>query len=82
VTDAERSWLVMTAAEAVRNALVWFEANSGWAPPDESTLDDWLADGVCRCPDECLVPADGWCEHGLASWKLILADLDNHLRQP
>jgi hypothetical protein len=65
----------MNADEAVRNALAWFEVNSGWAPPDESTLADWLADGVCRCPDECLVAADGWCEHGLASWMLILADL-------
>ena len=70
----------MTADEAVRNALAWFEVNSGWAPPDHSTLDEWLAEGVCRCPDECLVPADRWCEHGLASWKLILADLDNDPR--
>jgi len=27
---------------------------------------------VCRCPDECLVAPDTWCEHGLASWWLIL----------
>ncbi|MDQ3385341.1 MAG: hypothetical protein M3503_04930, partial [Actinomycetota bacterium] len=50
----------------------WFEANSGWAPPDEATLADWLADGVCRCPDECMVAPDGVCEHGLASWKVVL----------
>jgi hypothetical protein len=31
------------------------------------------ADGVCRSPDDCLVTPDGWCEHGLASWCLILA---------
>jgi hypothetical protein len=71
---------VVAADEAVRNALAWFEVNSGWAPPDQCTLHDWIAEGVCRCPDECLVPADGWCEHGLASWKLILADLDTHPR--
>jgi hypothetical protein len=68
-----KDWLVATSAEsAVRNAHAWFEVNSGWAPPDEGTLSEWLADGVCRCPDECLVTPDGWCEHGLASWHLIL----------
>ena len=50
----------------------WFEHHSGWAPPDVDTLEEWIADGVCRCPDECLVPPDGVCEHGLASWRLIL----------
>jgi len=62
----------LDAAGAVRNAHAWFESNSGWAPPDPDTLAEWLADGVCRCPDECLVPPGGWCEHGLASWLLIL----------
>ena len=66
----------LTAGDAVRNAHLWFEVNSGWAPPDEETLRDWVADGVCRCPDECLVAPDGWCEHGLASWWLILTALD------
>ena len=28
------------------------------------------------CADECLVTPDGWCEHGLASWQLILDALD------
>jgi hypothetical protein len=64
------------AVAAVRNAHDWFEVNSGWAPPDEDTLAEWLADGVCRCPDECLVGPDEWCEHGLASWALVLAALD------
>lgn len=63
------------AQRAVRNAHEWFEVNSGWAPPDEDTLAEWVADGVCRCPDECIVAPDGWCEHGLASWALILAAL-------
>ena len=62
----------MDQAEAVANAHAWFEWNSGWAPPDDDTLDEWVADGVCRCPDECLVAPDAWCEHGLASWWLIL----------
>ncbi len=57
---------------ALRATHAWFEVNSGWAPPDEATLADWLADGVCRCPDECLVAATGICEHGLASWQLVL----------
>jgi hypothetical protein len=64
-----------TSAEAVRNAHAWFEVNSGWAPPDDHTLDEWVADGVCRCPDNCIVAPDGWCEHGLASWWLILRAL-------
>jgi hypothetical protein len=61
-----------SAADAVRNAHEWFEVNSGWAPPDEETLAEWLGDGVCRSPDECLVAPDRWCRHGLASWRLIL----------
>lgn len=66
----------------MRNAHDWFEHNSGWAPPDDDTLAEWLADSVCRCPDECLVTPDGWCEHGLASWAMILDALareDAHL---
>ena len=62
----------MNAAEAVRTAHDFFERNSGWAPPNSDTLEEWVADGVCRCPDDCLVTPDGWCEHGIASWKLIL----------
>ena len=62
------------AREAVRRAHAGFEVNSGWAPPDEDTLAEWVADGVCRCPDECLVAPDAWCQHGLASWQLILSD--------
>jgi hypothetical protein len=49
--------------------------NGGWAPPDDDTLAEWIADGVCRCPDECLVAPEGWCEHGLASWTLIVSAL-------
>ena len=66
-----------TALEAVRNAHEWFEMNSGWAPPDADTLAEWVADGVCRCPDDCLVEPVGWCEHGLASWYLVMVDLQS-----
>lgn len=59
-------------AHALAATHAWFEVNSGWAPPDEATLADWLADGVCRCPDECLVVPEGVCEHGLTSWKVVL----------
>lgn len=65
------------AAAAVRRTHAWFEVNSGWAPPDVDTLAEWLADDVCRCPDECLVAPAAWCEHGLASWKLVLDALDD-----
>ena len=63
-------------ADGVANAHRWFEHNSGWAPPDVETLEEWIADGVCRCPDECLVAPRGTCAHGLASWLTILQDLD------
>jgi hypothetical protein len=68
--------MVDTADAAVRHAIAWFEVNSGWAPPDEDNLAEWVADGVCRCPDECIVAPDAWCEHGLASWWLIGQALD------
>ncbi|HET7720186.1 MAG TPA: GNAT family N-acetyltransferase [Acidimicrobiales bacterium] len=65
------------ATWAVRNAHDWFEVNSGWAPPEEDELAEWLADGVCKSPDDCFVSPDGWCRHGLASWALILRALDD-----
>jgi hypothetical protein len=55
----------------------WFADNSGWAPPDIDTLAEWLADGVCRCPDDCLVTPGRWCEHGLAAWDLVLRHVDD-----
>lgn len=60
------------ASTFLRATHAWFEVNSGWAPPDEATLADWLADDVCRAPDDCLVTPEGSCEHGLASWKVVL----------
>jgi len=60
---------------AISRAHAWFEDHSGWAPPDDDTLAEWRSDGVCRAPDECLVTPAGWCEHGLASWQLILDEL-------
>jgi hypothetical protein len=62
----------LDAATAIANVHAWFEQHSGWAPPDDGTLTEWLDDGVCRAPDDCLVAPNGWCEHGLASWKLVL----------
>jgi hypothetical protein len=61
---------------ALARTYAWFEHHSGWAPPDPDTLADWLADGVCRCPDECLVAPDVPCPHGLASWAVVLRDLE------
>jgi hypothetical protein len=55
-----------TADEAVRNAYAWFDVNSGWAQPDDDSLAEWVADSVCRCPDDCIVAPEAWCEHGLA----------------
>ena len=64
------------AAAAIANAHTWFEVNSGWAPPDVEGHAEWLAEGVYRSPDGCPVEPDGLCEHGLASWGLILSALD------
>lgn len=63
-------------SEHLRATHEWFEGNSGWAPPDDDTLAEWLADGVCRSPDGCLVRPDSACRHGLAWWALVLGDLD------
>jgi hypothetical protein len=63
----------MTGNEALRRTHEWFEVNSGWAPPDPDTLDEWLADGLSPCPDGCVAEPAGWCEHGLASWSLVLS---------
>ena len=68
--------VTLDAAQAISNAHEWFEVNSGWAPPDPDELSEWMADDVCRCPDDCLVAPDAWCSHGLASWYLILGALD------
>lgn len=66
---------MMTADEALRRTHAWFEANSGWAPLDDDTLAEWVADGVCLAPDGCVTAPEGWCEHGLASWLLVLRSL-------
>ena len=68
--------VVLSAAQAIRRTHDWFERNSGWSPPDSATLVEWMSDGVCRCPDDCLVTPTGWCPHGLASWWLVLRTLD------
>lgn len=61
---------------AVRATHEWFEHNSGWAPPDVDTLDEWAADGLSKAPDDCFTTVDGTCPHGLASWHRVLAALD------
>lgn len=58
----------------------WFDVNSGWAPPEADELAEWLGDGVCRAPDDCLVAPDGVCGHGLVSWKLVLDAADQRGR--
>ena len=70
------SSVASTRAEALRTTHAWFEVNSGWAPPDPDILAEWCAEGVCRCPDGCLVTPEGICEHGLASWWVIVSELE------
>ncbi|HKY14610.1 MAG TPA: hypothetical protein VJM33_06760 [Microthrixaceae bacterium] len=60
------------AQAAIARTHEWFHHHSGWAPPDEHTMSDWLAEDMCRAPDDCVTSPTGWCEHGLASWWLIL----------
>lgn len=62
-------------AAALARTHTWFESNSGWAPPDPETMQDWAAEGACRAPDECWVALRGVCGHGLASWQVVLDDL-------
>jgi hypothetical protein len=64
-------------ARALARTHEWFAGNSGWAPPDPDTLAEWLADGVCRSPDGCLVVPGRWCAHGLAAWDLVLRYVDD-----
>ena len=66
----------MSAPESLRRTHLWFESNSGWSPPDAETLADWMTDGLCRCPDDCVVAPTDSCPHGLASWWLVLRTLD------
>ena len=66
----------MTAAEAFGTRSRRSRSTAVAAQPDDDNLAEWVADGVCRCPDECIVAPDGWCEHGLASWWLIVQSLD------
>jgi Family of unknown function (DUF5522) len=68
--------VVISAADAIRATHAWFERNSGWAPPDPGSLDEWMSDGLCRCPDECVVGPSEPCSHGLASWWLVLRTMD------
>lgn len=64
----------LSAAVAV--TYEWLDRHRGWAPPDRETLAEWLADGKCRCPDECEVRPAETCPHGLVSWWLVLVALD------
>jgi hypothetical protein len=66
--------------DAVDVTYAWFEVNSGWAPPEADELAEWLADGVCRAPDDCLVAPEGTCPHGLVSWKRVLDVADTRGR--
>ena len=68
--------VVITPVQAVLRTHVWFDLNSGWSPPDADTMAEWISDGVCRCPDDCLVEPAGCCPHGLASWWLVVRTLD------
>jgi hypothetical protein len=68
--------MVDSARGAVLRTHEWLDRNSGWAPPDPDTLAEWMFDGVCRCPDECLVAPADFCSHGLVSWWLVLRTLD------
>jgi protein-tyrosine phosphatase len=67
------------AIVAARRAThAFFENSSGWGEPTREALEEWFADGVCQCPDECWVAPAGICPHGLASWWLVLTAMGDH----
>lgn len=70
-----RQLTVEQLAAALARTHDWFEANSGWAPPDPETLEDWAVEGACRAPDDCWTPLHGVCRHGLVSWQIVLDEL-------
>lgn len=63
-------------AAALARTHEWFEVNSGWAPPDPETMQDWAAEGACRAPDDCWTPLAGVCRHGLVAWQVVLDELE------
>ena len=63
---------VVGLSASLRTTHAWFAVNSGWAPPPPETMADWLADGVCRAPDDCWTTPHRPCSHGLASWHTVL----------
>lgn len=71
------------AASAVERAIRathrFFEANSGWGEPSRDAIEEWAHDRACQCPDECWVAPVGICEHGLASWWLVLRSMGEHV---
>jgi hypothetical protein len=40
--------------------------------PSIKTLEHWNFDGDVEATDGCIVEPDGYCEHGHASWMLVL----------
>jgi hypothetical protein len=40
--------------------------------PSMATLEQYVFDGVARATDGCRVEPDGHCEHGHASWLMVL----------
>jgi len=41
-------------------------------PPSAEDLMEWWDEGYSQAPDGCIVEPDGYCEHGLPSWLIIL----------
>ena len=40
--------------------------------PSLRTMNKWVSDGVAKASDGCRVEPDGHCDHGHASWLLVL----------
>lgn len=68
--------VVIGQAEAIRRAHGVVRAQQRMGPAGFRHLAEWVSDGVCRCPDECLVGPAEYCPHGLASWWFVLRTLD------
>jgi len=40
--------------------------------PSNKTLEHYVYDGVVKSPDGCRIEPDGICQHGHASWLMII----------
>jgi hypothetical protein len=40
--------------------------------PNIEQLQEWVEDAIAEATDGCRIEPDGYCEHGHASWLIVL----------